>query len=244
MFFTTRNRDLRFRLLATPCGLCPTKMNKLLLCVCVVSVSVATSVAVWAQELAGDAKAGAKKNALCIGCHGIQGYHTGFPQVYRVPKISGQSAPYIVNALRAYQSGERKHPSMRGVAANLTEQDMADLAAYYSTSAGNLPEPAAPVGGNAQALELVGKGGCTACHGENFSKPLDPSYPKLAGQYPDYLFNALKAYKTEGNNLVGRNHPIMSAIAKQFSHAEMKVLAQYLGSLSGQMETVQPSRIR
>lgn len=70
--------------------------------------------------------------ALCVGCHGIPGYKTSFPEVYQVPKLGGQSAKYIENALKAYQKGERKHPSMRGIAGSLSDQDMANLAAYYS----------------------------------------------------------------------------------------------------------------
>jgi cytochrome c553 len=69
--------------------------------------------------------------ALCIGCHGIPGYKTAFPDVYHVPKIAGQQPAYIVNALKAYKSGERSHPSMRGIAASLSEEDMKQLADYY-----------------------------------------------------------------------------------------------------------------
>ena len=69
--------------------------------------------------------------ALCIGCHGIPGYKTAFPDVYRVPKIAGQQPGYIINALKAYKSGERSHPSMRGIAASLSEEDMKQLAQYY-----------------------------------------------------------------------------------------------------------------
>lgn len=84
-----------------------------------------------AQAPAGDPAAGAKKNSMCIGCHGIAGYKTAFPEVYSVPKIGGQHPAYIVKALQAYKSGDRNHPSMRGIAATLTDKDMADLAAYY-----------------------------------------------------------------------------------------------------------------
>ena len=70
-------------------------------------------------------------HAMCIGCHGIPGYKTAFPEVYHVPKIAGQQPGYIVNALKAYKSGERSHPSMRGVAASLSEEDMKQLADYY-----------------------------------------------------------------------------------------------------------------
>jgi cytochrome c553 len=69
--------------------------------------------------------------ALCIGCHGIPGYKTAFPEVYHVPRIAGQQPGYIVNALKAYKSGERSHPSMRGIAASLSEEDMKKLADYY-----------------------------------------------------------------------------------------------------------------
>jgi cytochrome c553 len=72
-------------------------------------------------------------HAMCIGCHGIPGYKTAFPDVYHVPKIAGQSPAYIVAALKAYKSGERSHPSMRGIAATLTEENMKELADYYGS---------------------------------------------------------------------------------------------------------------
>jgi cytochrome c553 len=68
----------------------------------------------------------------CIGCHGIPGYKASFPEVYRVPMIAGQSAKYIEAALNAYKKGDRNHPSMHGVAASLSDQDIADVAAYYA----------------------------------------------------------------------------------------------------------------
>lgn len=86
-----------------------------------------------AAEVVGNAKdAAEKKIAMCIGCHAIPGYKSTFPEVYQVPMIGGQSAKYIEGALRAYQKGERKHPTMLGIAGSLSDQDMADLAAYYS----------------------------------------------------------------------------------------------------------------
>jgi cytochrome c553 len=83
----------------------------------------------------GDPAAGKTKTSMCIGCHGIGGYRTAFPEVYSVPKIGGQHADYIVKALQAYRSGERGHPSMRAIAADLSDKDMADLAAYYASDA-------------------------------------------------------------------------------------------------------------
>jgi len=86
----------------------------------------------WAQAAAaGDPVAGQRKTQMCAGCHGIDGWRTAFPEVYSVPKIGGQHPAYIVRALQAYKSGERSHPSMRAIAASLSDKDMADLAAYY-----------------------------------------------------------------------------------------------------------------
>ena len=199
-----------------------------------------------AQDLTGDAKAGDKKIAMCIGCHGIKGYQASFPEVYKVPMISGQGAKYMVSALSAYKKGDRKHPTMRGIAAGLSDQDIADVAAYYEThdkmSAAPTPGPAAA--GSAQVTALLQKGACVSCHGDNFSKPIDPSYPKIAGQHADYLFVALKSYKTEGKTLWGRSNPIMGGVAKQFSNAELKELASYVGSLPGVLKTLPQAKFK
>jgi cytochrome c553 len=89
----------------------------------------------WAQGTgAGDPAKGREKTQMCQGCHGIEGWRTAFPEVYRVPLIAGQHEAYLVKALQQYKSGERLHPSMRGIAATLSDQDMADLAAYYAQS--------------------------------------------------------------------------------------------------------------
>lgn len=93
--------------------------------------AVPAAAAPASEAAAGNAEAGKSKLAMCIGCHGIPGYKTAYPVVYHVPKIYGQQQAYIVKALQAYKSGERSHPSMRGIARSLTDADMADLAAYY-----------------------------------------------------------------------------------------------------------------
>lgn len=85
-------------------------------------------------QAAGDPQAGRQKNSMCAGCHGIAGWRTAYPGVYSVPKLGGQHADYIVAALQAYKSGERSHPSMKGIAGSLSDQDMQDLAAYYASS--------------------------------------------------------------------------------------------------------------
>jgi cytochrome c553 len=81
----------------------------------------------------GNADAGRDKASNCVGCHEIPGYKTAFPQVYSVPMISGQTARYIEAALVAYRKGDRSHPTMRAIAASLSDQDIADLAALYGT---------------------------------------------------------------------------------------------------------------
>ena len=186
------------------------------------------------------------KVAMCIGCHGIKGYQASFPEVYRVPMISGQSAKYIVAALTAYKNGDRKHPTMRGIAETLTEQDMNEIAAHYE--ADGKDDGAAPADKarepSPQVAALLQKAACVSCHGANFSKPIDPSYPKIAGQHKDYLFVALKAYKAENNPAVGRSNGVMGAIAKQFSNAELKELAAYVSSLDGELKVKPESRFR
>ena len=192
-----------------------------------------------------DAKAGEKKAAMCIGCHGIPDYKASFPEVYRVPKIAGQNAKYIISALNQYKKGDRKHPTMRGIAASLSDQDMADLAAFYSTEAKADPVPAALAGAvPADVAELLKKGNCASCHGANFSTPIDPSYPKLAGQHGDYLYIALREYQTDKNALVGRNNAIMMGMARPFSPAEAKTLAAYFATLPGELATVPQARWR
>lgn len=103
-------------------------MKKTLVLVLVAGMSLGA----MAAEVRGNAAAGKSKIAMCSGCHGIPGYKASFPEVYSVPLIGGQSEAYIVAALNAYRKGERTHPTMAGVAKGLNDQDIADLAAYYS----------------------------------------------------------------------------------------------------------------
>ena len=90
------------------------------------------AVAAQTPPAPGDPNKGRQKVAMCQGCHGIPGWRTAFPEVYRVPKLSGQNPQYIVAALKQYKSGDRGHPSMKAIAASLTDDDMANLAAYYA----------------------------------------------------------------------------------------------------------------
>ncbi len=206
----------------------------------------------------GDALQGAGKAAMCIGCHGIVGYQASFPEIYKVPMISGQGGKYIVSALQAYAKGDRKHPTMRGIASSLTEQDMADLAAYYeSHGKGVAGTPAAA--GTAAAAKAAPDAlkdrmaACVACHGANFSAPIDPAYPRLAGQHADYLQASLRAYHTDGNPQVGRSNAVMRSQVVQeangkkkltFTPSELKQVAAYIASLPGDLKVTPQHGIR
>ena len=213
-----------------------------------VSLSFAWLAAIGFVPAAGAQQGGAPVStqvSMCTGCHNIPGYQASFPEVHKVPMIAGQSAQYITNALVAYRKGERKHPTMRSVATTLTDQDIKVVADYYSKlgqapAAPAKPERAAP----ANVAALLAKANCASCHGENFSKPIDASYPKLAGQYADYLYAALKAYQVDNNPHVGRGNPIMMGMARPYTQAELKVMAQYLASLPGELRLVEQSRFR
>ncbi|MBW8463187.1 c-type cytochrome [Acidovorax sp.] len=220
-------------------------MNKTLTTLFALAVASVTAFS-HAQEAKGDVEAGKQKIAMCIGCHGIVGYQASFPEIHKVPMISGQSAKFITAALVAYQKGERKHPTMRGIAESLSEKDIADVSAYYEQHGKTGAELPAKPGRepSVQVAELLKKGACVSCHGDNFAKPIDPSYPKIAGQHADYLFVALKSYKVEKNANVGRNNAIMGGVAKQFTNAELKALANYISSVEGDLHVVPQSRFR
>ena len=184
---------------------------------------------------------------MCIGCHGIVGYQASFPEVHKVPMISGQGGKYIVLALAAYKKGERKHPTMRGIAGSLSDIDMADLAAYYEKQGAPMVKPVADlpsVAPSAAVAALLSKGACASCHGANFNKPIDPSYPKIAGQHGDYLAVALHAYSVQGNPQVGRGNAVMAGQVKQFKREELKAMAKYIASLRGDLRTVPQALLR
>ncbi|NBO40980.1 MAG: cytochrome c4, partial [Betaproteobacteria bacterium] len=109
-------------------------------------------------------------------------------------------------------------------------------------SAPAVPEKAAEATG--KVAELVAKGACTSCHGANLNKPMVPGYPKIAGQYKDYVYVALKSYKIENQATWGRNNGVMGGIAKQFSLEELKELAAYVNQQQGDLQTVPQSKFR
>src|SRR5687768_9291058 len=223
-------------------------MNKLLSTVFALAVACVT-VSAQAQKVTGNAENGSKKVAMCVGCHGIIGYQASFPEVHKVPMIAGQSETYLAAALAAYKGGDRKHPTMRAIADSLNEQDIADIAAYYSRlglEEGDAPPATVAKQPSERVQALISRdkdNACTKCHGANFNTPNDGTVAKLAGQHADYLYVALKSYKTEKNLQIGRSNGVMSQQAKKFSNAELKELASYISSLPGELKTVPESRI-
>ena len=97
-----------------------------------VAATLAFAGVAQADEVKGNAAAGNAKVWLCVGCHSIPDYRADYPLVYKVPMLGGQNGAYIATALSEYKKGERKHPTMRAIAASLSDQDMADIAAYYA----------------------------------------------------------------------------------------------------------------
>jgi cytochrome c553 len=200
--------------------------------------------AVFPTAHAQDAQRGATKVQMCIGCHGIVGYQADFPQVYKVPKIAGQDAKYIGAALTAYRSGDRKHPTMRSVAASLTDQDIADIAAYYAKlGQPEGPVPAAPTEHVPDAIRAK-VSTCIACHGTNFSTPTDGTIPRLAGQHADYLSIALRAYQVDGNPHFGRANAVMGAMSKPLTARDIDQISDYLAALPGDLRVVPQAKFK
>ena len=168
----------------------------------------------------GDAARGQKLAYTCLGCHGIEHYKNAYPK-YSVPKLGGQHAAYIVAALGQYKAGNRWHPTMQGFASSLSDQDRADLAAYFTSLAPAI-SGRETVGTPPAKAET-----CAACHGKNGRGTLD-EYPNLGGQHADYLAQALNDYR-----LGKRKSPIMAPLAQQLTREDITALAEFFSGQSG-----------
>ncbi len=168
----------------------------------------------------GDAARGAKLAYSCLGCHGIENYKNAYPK-YSVPKVGGQNQAYVVAALAAYKAGARWHPTMRGFATELSDQDRADLAAYFKAATPKIP------GGEPIGTPPAAAATCVACHGKNGVGTMD-EYPNLAGQHADYLVQVLNDYR-----LGKRKNPIMQPFAQQLSQEDIQALARFFAAQKG-----------
>jgi cytochrome c553 len=153
---------------------------------------------------AGDAARGEVLADTCKGCHAIESYNNVYP-TYHVPKVAGQNAGYLSSALTLYRDEQRKHPTMAAQASRLSDQDIADIAAYMAGTG------IAPAAAAQDSLPDAGQV-CAACHGETGISPI-PTNPSLAGQHEDYLEQALGQYKRgerKGPNAVAMQAQIMA----------------------------------
>ncbi len=174
----------------------------------------------------GDAERGEALGYTCLGCHGIEGYRNAYPS-YRVPKLGGQKAAYLVIALRGYRDGTRKHPTMIAQASSLTDQEIDDISAYLASIGGDTVADGGTAGASLEAATA-----CAACHGQN-GISMGPMWPTLAGQHEDYLVNALEQYRSGA-----RKDPVMMPMAAPLTDADIALLARYFSRLEGLETTV------
>jgi cytochrome c553 len=172
-----------------------------------------TTVPAQGQPLQGDAKHGKAISYTCLGCHGIEGYKNAYP-MYSVPKLEGQHPEYLAAALQEYRSGDRAHITMHAQASTLSDQDIADIAAYFAGKP--LVSQGKPAGTPPQAATL-----CVSCHGQD-GVSIAPTYPSLAGQHEDYLERAIDEYRKGG-----RKNPIMKGFAATLKDEDIDVIAKY-----------------
>jgi cytochrome c553 len=171
-------------------------------------------------QAAGNPAAGRDRFDTCAGCHSIPSYTNVYP-TYHVPRLGGQHADYIVAALKAYQAGERKHPTMHANSFTLNEQDKLDIAAFLAEA--KAVERSSPVRGNIAAGQAKSET-CVACHGPDGHSPIT-LYPRLDGQHEDYLRRSLQEYQSGA-----RDNAIMKGIATPLSAQDIADLAAYFAS--------------
>lgn len=179
--------------------------------------------------LAGDGKT---KAMACGACHGMDGNSVTNPEW---PNLAGQHASYLVEQLKAFKAGTRKNINMNAMAAPLSEEDMVDIADYFSTQTLNIASVDAAGtelgaklyrGGNA----ATGVPACMACHGPNGAGNPGAKYPALRGQHAAYTTLQLKAYKS-GERANGAAAAIMATIAARLSPEEIESVSKFLQGL-------------
>jgi cytochrome c553 len=181
----------------------------------------------------GDPAAGAAKAATCVACHGPAG-NSANPEW---PKLAGQSPKYIVEQLKYFKDGMRKNALMAPMAANLSEQDMRDLAAYYGAQKAS-PGVASPESvAVAQKLYRAGDAergipACAACHGPTGAGNAAAGYPRIGGQHSVYTALTLRRYPSLlSEPLPEGNAKTMATIASKLTDAEIAALASYANGL-------------
>lgn len=181
-------------------------------------------------QAAGDVAAGKNKAAVCAGCHGADGNS----MVPNWPKLAGQHASYITKQLSDFKAGNRNDPTMSPMAAPLSEQDMADLAAYFSSqkvAIGSANAEKAALGKKLYQGGDSAKGisACMACHGPSGAGNPGAKYPALHGQQSMYVVKQLQDFRSGART----NDPakMMSSIAAKMSNEEIEAVAEYIAGL-------------
>lgn len=179
----------------------------------------------------GNAEAGKALTGACIACHGEDGNSL----VGAFPNIAGQTRQYLLKQLREIQSGERPVPTMTGMLDNLSAQDLEDIAAYYASNErayGAANAELAQLGESIYRTGIKRKSiaACTACHSPTGTGNGPAGFPALAGQWPDYTEQQLKAFRDGARHNDG-DAGMMRATAEDMSDREIAAVAAYLYGL-------------
>lgn len=177
---------------------------------------------------AADAANGEKLSQTCLGCHGAPGLRNPGP-VYSIPMIGGQNETYIISSLKAYKAKTRGHKTMQAQASNLTDENMADIAAFFAGMEGN----SRPSHISAAKVAMGKKASitCAGCHGETGNGLAGQEQnPKLAGQYESFIVQALKDYRSGD-----RENAIMSGFSGSLTIGQIEALAAYFASQEGDL---------
>lgn len=191
----------------------------------VVLIALAGHSTVWAASAAGQEKA-----EMCVGCHGS----AGNSETPIFPKLAGQNAGFLAKQLRDFREQKRVDPSMNAITGGLSDQDIADLAAYFAVQkVRSEPPNATPLGKRLYLMGNVANGApaCSGCHGPNGAGNEPARYPALAGQHAAYVAKALGDFKSQERN--NDANSVMRAIAAKLGTEEMNALADYIAGLPG-----------
>jgi cytochrome c553 len=190
------------------------------------AVSALASFSVHAQDAVpkADPVRGKAISYTCLGCHGVAGYKNAYPN-YSVPELKGQHPEYLVAALKEYRTGERSHFTMHSQAQELSDQDMTDIAAYFSSAPLTSAHRDA-----AQVPQAAGL--CVSCHGAD-GVGITPLYPTLAGQHADYIVRALEEYQKGA-----RKNLIMATFVAKLTSEQMDAVAEYFSKQRPALETL------
>ena len=203
-------------------------MKKLVIVILPIFLSSIAPQLLFAQ---GDAAAGQAKSALCATCHGADGNS----QLSINPKLAGQNASYLVKQLKDYKSGARVNPTMTAMVAALTDQDVLDIAAWYSSQQVSL------LGADPETLELgetlyragikdLSVAACSACHSPTGNGNEPAGFPSLSGQHSEYTLLQLKAFRAgERQN---DSSAMMRSVVERLTDKELEALASYVSGLN------------